>query len=142
MNLKIVIKVVVSVCIAVLVACKTLKPIDNTCMQYRKGKFVQYLYNNSGLGHWHKAVTYIERGDSTETEILNSIIVDTFRYSVRWTSPCAFQLTFIAASDTFVNSMVKQMGNRKPKFKIVGGTDKYYLQRSQAQNTIDTIWIR
>lgn len=123
-------------------ACRTLKPIDNTCNQYRNGKFVQYLYNNSNLGHWTKEIFYIDREDSVETEISKSIVVDTVQYSVRWISPCTYELTFIAATDTFVNSMVNRMGNKQPKFKITGGTDKYYLQQPQTLKTIDTIWIR
>ncbi|MDP4150863.1 MAG: hypothetical protein Q8943_15760, partial [Bacteroidota bacterium] len=104
-------KIIASFSIAVLFACRTAKPADNACIQYKEGKFVHYLYNNSGVGHWHKAVIYIDRADSVETEMTNSPIVDTFRYRLNWTSPCAFQLTFISASVTSVNTMVNQMGN-------------------------------
>ena len=85
---------------------------------------------------------FIERNDTIETEISESPIIDTFHYHVRWTTPCTYELLFISATDTLVNSLIKKMGGKDPIFNIVEGTDKYYLEKSLSLKKLDTVWIR
>jgi hypothetical protein len=136
------IKKPVIVLLVCLLGCTTARISETTCKKCEKGNFIQYAYNNSGLGHWKKLTFLINRTDSTEIVIntANILPADTCYYKIKWLNSCSYEATYIAGAGEWVDSLIRNKKYPAPqKYSIIKGTDKYYIQRQDEQN--DTIWI-
>lgn len=126
------------------IGCQATKQIENsTCTLYKKGNFVQYEYNDSGMGHWRKMSFLITRTDTTEIIISKMTILpdDTSYYHIRWSTPCSYEQTYISSTNKWVDSLVKEKSlPEKRTYFITKAKEKYYIQKQD--NKKDTIWIR
>jgi hypothetical protein len=126
------------------IGCQATQRIqESTCKMYQTGNFIQNEYNNSGLGHWRKMSFLINRTNSSETIISTKTILpdDTSYYSIKWLTPCSYELTYISSTNMWVDSLIKnRLLPDKQKFFIIKGNEKYYIQRQDDEK--DTVWIR
>lgn len=117
------------------------KPSVISCDKYRKGKFSQFIYNKSGLGHWTKQEVFIERGDSIQTEIIQMFPNDTLFFRISWTNDCNYQLRFFRATNSTTDSIYRYYNRKSAKnYTIRNGTELYYIEKSGRKK--DTIWLR
>jgi len=124
--------------------CSALKPSDISCDQCHKGTFKEYIYNNSGLGHW-KEMTYItNRCDSFETiiTISNFFPSDTLYYGIKWLSPCSYRLNYIKGANHWLDSLLKsKFFSTSETYRISQVTSMYYIQSTNRKQK-DTLWIQ
>lgn len=127
-----------------LAGCQTIKKIpDSTCRTYQTGNFIQNEYNDSGLGHWRQMSFLINRSNSSEIIISSKTILpgDTSYYSIKWLTPCSYELTYISSTNNFVDSLIKaKLLPDKRKYFIIEGNERYYIHKQGVE--IDTIWVR
>jgi hypothetical protein len=124
--------------------CSVMKPSEELCGQYQNGTFKQYVYNNSGLGHW-KRMTYVtNRVDSFQTiiTISNLLPPDTLYYSIKWLNPCSYEINYIKGADDWLDSLLKNKHIPPSKsYRISKATPMYYIQ-SYDRKQKDTLWIQ
>ena len=107
------------------------------CGSYDNGRYIQYLYNPSGLGHWTKMTLNIEKRDSFEIVTREYPITDTAIYKVTWVDHCKYKLIRTNPKDNLDSFMVRQ--NPKGLLRTVKKvTSEYLLIKSKYR--LDTLW--
>lgn len=108
-----------------------------SCKRYKTGLF-QY----SGAVSGEKYA--IERNDSIQMEvnIKRRFLV---KKSINWLDSCSYMLTYISGHDLDGNPVSKAMieqfhGTGSQYFRIIGGTEQYYIYRGNPAYT-DTMWV-
>ncbi|WP_346321099.1 hypothetical protein [Chitinophaga sp. YIM B06452] len=99
-----------------LIACGTAAKEKNPCENIRTGEFKLKGPDNS------KTWTIL-RNDSTQEEI-NHYTGKSVNFSVKWTSPCEYELRLISSSDTSVNFEMLQKS--VIKVTVTNVNDNFY----------------
>lgn len=118
-------------------ACVSTKPTPDVCNSFKSGKYVQYMYNNSGLGHWTKMTLHIDIRDSFQIVTREYPIRDTQISRLKWPSPCKFNSLWINPKTDLDSASVK-IYPKGTNYSIKKVTSKYILVKSRGQ--VDTIW--
>ena len=119
--------------------CLSTKPSVDVCNGFKNGSYIQYMYNNSGLGHWTKMTLYIERNDSLQITTREYPISDTTISRLKWLSPCKYNLLWLNPQ-THLDSTFLKVSPNGITYLIKEVTSKYILVKSNSQ--LDTLWKR
>jgi hypothetical protein len=116
--------------------CISIKSSDN-CERLRTGKFIQYMYNSSGMGHWTKITLFIERNDSIQVVTQEYPFRDTQIFRIKWLDRCKYNLLWTNPQTSFDSAYAKASPNGTT-YRIIKQTSNYVLVRWR--NQVDTIW--
>lgn len=119
-------------------SCKVIKPSSEKCSEFRSGRYIFNLYNESGLGHWTKLTYFIIRNDSSELVTSTHFPQDTSIYRVTWIGDCEYKTLLLNPKISLDSFLV----NKHPlgiNNTITKATNKYFIIKNDG-NTRDTIW--
>jgi hypothetical protein len=118
--------------------CSSATTPDN-CDKFRTGK---YLIRGKINEEW--ITTSIVRNDSVQIET-NSATGEHSKLSIRWTSPCTYELRLIESTAKFSESVQQMRKKHVLTATILSFTDKYYVfeAKSNVFSMVmrDTLWI-
>jgi hypothetical protein len=109
------------------------------CGNYKNGKYIQYLYNTSGFGHWTKITLNVEKRDSFEIVTREYPISDTAIYHITWVDRCKYNLN-LKNPNTDLDSFMVRRYTKGVLHTIRQETSEYLIIKSR--NRLDTLWKR
>lgn len=108
------------------------------CSRYKNGSFF-YMSRQNNV----RIPFRIERADTLQVET-NQQTKDIFRYNVRWTGDCNYELRYIDGTYAFTAAQLQAKKKEVRKTIITGTTDLYYLFESKTNTAAvvkDTLWL-
>jgi hypothetical protein len=117
--------------------CASTKPTKKACEEFRNGRFIFNMYNESDLGHWKKLTYFISRNDTIEIVTSMHFPEDTSIFKISWTGDCEYKSLRINPKLN-IDSFLIQKKPTGTRHKIVIATDEYYIVSNNSRK--DTIW--
>jgi hypothetical protein len=114
------------------------KPTPEKCSNFRSGRYIFNMYNETGLGHWRKLSYFITRNDSLEFVTSNAFPNDTSIYRITWTGPCEYR-SFLLNPKIGLDSFLVQKYPSGTINTILKVTDDYFIVKNYG-NQRDTVW--
>lgn len=107
------------------------------CQNKLNGKYINYVYNPGGMGHWTKMTFYIEINDSFQVITRQFPVSDTGIYRVTWPGRCKYNLKRINPQ-TPLDSAFLRLFPKGQTYRIKLLTPDYFIQKAGSQT--DTLW--
>jgi len=120
-----------------LYSCAVTKPSPPTCSEFRTGRYIFNMYNESGLGHWKKLTYFITRNDTLELVTSIHFPQDTSIYQITWAGDCEYKSVRLNPKLDLDSFFIRQYPTGT-SHKIVKATDDYLIVKSNGRK--DTIW--
>ena len=121
----------------VLYGCTLTRLPTDRCSEFRSGRYIYKVYNQSGLGHWTELSYFITRNDSLEMVTSAHFPQDTAIKRIIWTGSCEYKSVLLNPATNLDSFMVQQYPDGT-RHAIVNVADDYFIIKNYGRK--DTIW--
>jgi hypothetical protein len=119
-------------------SCTVTKSPSEKCSEFRSGKYIFNMYNESALGHWKKLTFFITRNDSLEHVTSTHFSNDTSIFRITWTGVCEYRELLLNPKNDIDSFLIERYPSGTSN-TIIKAKNDYFIVRHDAYIK-DTIW--